>query len=68
VIKEGEFRVKNKPTELAAKIGFEQYLERNLNGFKYLEIISCKIENDIFKTFNDIFGGFDSNPFDNFGI
>lgn len=59
LIKSGKIRAKNKSSEIEAKCEFEKYLKNKYNNFGKLIIKSCKEEpifNNIFNSFNDIFG------------
>lgn len=64
IIKEGTIKVKNKPTELSAKIGLDKYLRKKIKGFNRLFIRKCKNQDG----FTDFFKDICENPFNNFGI
>lgn len=62
IIAEGQYKVKNQDSELAAKINFENYLKKKLINYHHLYISECKEQlfnaqfGDIFNDiFNDIF-------------
>ena len=59
VIKEGKFKVKNKPNKFVAQTSFEDFMKRKHPTMERLIIISCT--EDIMSMFGDMFGG--SNPF-----
>jgi hypothetical protein len=54
-----KMRIKNKASELAAKIGLEKYLERKIEGFSHMVIHKCEVENP----FQSMFGDIPDNPF-----
>lgn len=65
IIKEGKMRVKNKESELSAKIGLEAFFKKKLPNFKRVYVLKCINENplnglgtdEILRRFKDIFGG-----------
>lgn len=62
LIKEGKARLKNKYSELDAKISSETNLRKLYSNMSRLVITSCVTENP----FNDLFGGQFNNPFNFF--
>lgn len=52
-IKDGKIKVKNRDTEIGAKVYLEKYLRKKVLYFDRLVITECKQDLD----FNDIFGG-----------
>lgn len=59
-IKQGTMKVKNKQNELEAKIKLEMFLKKN-NDFDRMIVDECI--QDTLGIFDDLFGGFSSNPF-----
>jgi hypothetical protein len=55
-----KIKVKNQSEELAAKIHLEEWCKKKYSMFGYLVIHKCEQENNILRTFNDIFGGFNN--------
>ena len=61
VLYEGKMRAKNQDNDFMAKCGLEDFLKKKYVTFDRMVVKSCKEDNsvnDIFKSFNDIFGGF----------
>jgi hypothetical protein len=59
-IKEGIIKVKNKQNELEAKIKLEIFLKKSYD-FDRMIVNNCTP--DTLGLFDDLFGGFNSNPF-----
>lgn len=59
-IKQGTIKVKNKQNELEAKIKLEMFLKK-YNDFDKMIVEECK--EDTLGIFDDLFGGFNNNPF-----
>ena len=66
ILKQGKMRVKNKYSSLEAQVKLEEFLQSKFpNAGKFI-VSSCTEDNDIMSMFGNIFGGGDSNPFNNF--
>jgi hypothetical protein len=61
VLKSGKMKVKNKMSELQAKVNLEDFLKKKYPKFGQLIIHKCSVDSPFDNIFGDIFGS--SNPF-----
>lgn len=55
VIKSGKMRVKNKSSDIEAKVMLEGYFKKHILDFGSLVVVNCFKDNNLISMFNDIF-------------
>lgn len=55
VIKSGKMRVKNKTSDIEAKVMLERYFKKHIPDFGSLVVVNCFKDNNLISMFNDIF-------------
>ena len=56
ILSAGKMRVKNKESDIAAKVGLERYLQKQHKGFGRLVVKSCQAEHPLASIFGNIPG------------